>query len=212
MADQVITTSLTKCENADGRGKHFKNNKLSDTVVNNTREHIFSYHPSVSHYRRAHAPRRLYLPPELKINDMYNDYKAEKYPKLIVSYETYRKWIRYYNIGFVKLGEEECEACEEHKQHLGECDGDPCNVCDAHEEHLRLAKLGRECYQKDREENEHDVEDTLYLSSDMQKVIMLPRIPGYKTAVFTRRLTVYHQTFFSYWKGKKHFRCYMART
>ena len=78
---------------------------------------------------------------------MYNDYK-EKYSQLIVPYETYRKWIRYYNIGFVKLGEEECEACEEHTQHLGECDGDPCNVCDAHEEHLRPAKLGRECYLK----------------------------------------------------------------
>ena len=83
-------------------------------------------------------------------------------------------------------------------------DGDPCNACDAHAEHLRLAKLGRECYQKDREENEYDVEETLYLSSDMRKVIMLPRIPGYKTAVFKRRLTVY-QTFSPIGKGQKTF-------
>ena len=37
--------------------------------------------------------------------------------------------------------------------------------------------------------------DSVKVTTDMQKVIMLPRIPGVKTAVFTRRLTTYHMTF-----------------
>lgn len=32
-------------------------------------------------------------------------------------------------------------------------------------------------------------------SVDLQKVVMLPRMPGVKSPVFTRRLTAYHETF-----------------
>lgn len=37
--------------------------------------------------------------------------------------------------------------------------------------------------------------DTVIRSVDLQKVIMLPRMPGVKTAVFTRRITAFHETF-----------------
>jgi len=33
------------------------------------------------------------------------------------------------------------------------------------------------------------------MSVDMQKVIMLPRLPGVKTCVFTWRLVAFHETF-----------------
>ena len=110
------------------------------------------------------------------------------------------------NISFTKLGEEECESCELYEQHLADCehltDTDiPCNLCDSYKKHIEMAKTGREFYRLDREVN--DDEDTIYLSSDMQKVIMLPRMPGFKTAVFQGRLTTYHQTFSPLGKGKK---------
>jgi hypothetical protein len=38
-------------------------------------------------------------------------------------------------------------------------------------------------------------------SVDMQKVIMLPHMPGVKTALFTRRIVAYHETFAN--MGKK---------
>ena len=38
------------------------------------RNHIESYHPTVSHYRRAHAPNRRYLPSDDTIIDMYRQF------------------------------------------------------------------------------------------------------------------------------------------
>lgn len=37
--------------------------------------------------------------------------------------------------------------------------------------------------------------DHSYRSVDMQKVIMLPSLPGIKTAIFTKRLVAFHETF-----------------
>ena len=39
--------------------------------------------------------------------------------------------------------------------------------------------------------------DEVIRSVDLQKVIMLPRMPGVKTAVFTRTITAFHETFAS---------------
>ena len=49
----------------DKRGRHKAANKISGDQLNLIRSHIYSHHPAVSHYRRAHAPNRLYLSPEL---------------------------------------------------------------------------------------------------------------------------------------------------
>lgn len=38
-------------------------------------------------------------------------------------------------------------------------------------------------------------EKAVYLSVDMQKVIMLPRISGVIIALFTKRLIIFHETF-----------------
>jgi hypothetical protein len=65
---------------------HAPSNKMSDDMTTMIKEHIESYHPAVSHYRREHAPRRKYLPPELTINDMHKDF-TEKHSQ-VVSYET----------------------------------------------------------------------------------------------------------------------------
>ena len=36
---------------------------------------------------------------------------------------------------------------------------------------------------------------SLYLSADMQVVVMMSRMPGYKTAIFTKRMVCFHETF-----------------
>ena len=44
--------------------------------------------------------------------------------------------------------------------------------------------------------------DTLYFSLDLQKVRMLPEIPGVKSAVFTRRICAYNESFTPLGHGK----------
>ena len=46
------------------------------------------------------------------MHSMFNDGHSDK-----VSYDSYRKIFKKLNISFTKLGEEECEACEEFKLH-----------------------------------------------------------------------------------------------
>ena len=68
-----------------------------------------------------------------------------------------------------------------------------CKLCDDWVEHIKLASASRAAYRKDRDTYPNDGE--FYFSADMQKVIMLPRLPGNKTALFTRRIIAFHETF-----------------
>ena len=62
-----------------------------------------------------------------------------------------------------------------------------CERCEVQEEHLNRAKISRVEYRKDVERNNCGSESFFY-SMDMQKIIMLPHLPGIKTALFTRRI------------------------
>lgn len=48
-------------------------------------EHIMSFNPSVSHYRRAHAPNRKYLSNTLTITSLYKDFKEKTLMKPAVT-------------------------------------------------------------------------------------------------------------------------------
>ena len=61
---KVATTSGTIAPMEDGRGKSVPPNKIDRDVIKN---HINSYNPVVSHYRREHAPNRRYLDSDLTI-------------------------------------------------------------------------------------------------------------------------------------------------
>ena len=56
-----------------------------------------------------------------------------------------------------------------------------------------MANISRLEYKKDGLAQHEKGE--LVVSTDMQKVVMLPRLPGLKQAIFCRRLVVFHQTF-----------------
>ena len=45
-------------------------------------------------------------------------------------------------------------------------------------------------------------DDVIKVAVDMQKVIMLPRIPGVKTVIFTKRIIVFHMTYAPLGSGK----------
>ena len=112
-------------------------NAVSDTVVPNKKgknkttytipaeddtfltHHIMSFNLSLSHYRREHAPNRLYFSNEISIAEMYNNYakECEDNNRKKYSYPKYYSKVKDLHISFVKLWIEEYETCEEHKVH-----------------------------------------------------------------------------------------------
>ncbi|KAK5906851.1 hypothetical protein CesoFtcFv8_004759 [Champsocephalus esox] len=155
------------------------------------------YHPTndslVLGYRR-------YLPSDISMKLIYAD-SIEKDNKC--SYESYRQAVKSLNISFTKLGEEQCESCLLQEQHVkADHQGEAavnCPQCEKWQIHKDSATGSRLHYQSDAEQDWP--EDTSTRSVDLQKVIMLPRMPGVKSAVFTRRIVAYHETFASV--GKK---------
>lgn len=51
----------------DGRGRHRQSNKRKFDSCSIVVEHIIGFHHEPSHYRREHAPHRLYLPSDVTI-------------------------------------------------------------------------------------------------------------------------------------------------
>ena len=65
-----------------------------------------------------------------------------------------------------------------------------CTQCKSWVHHMNKAKVARALYKKDTKR----IEEPVY-AVDLEKVIMLPRMPGNKTAVFTRRIILFNETF-----------------
>lgn len=153
------------------RGKYLRSAERRNAV----KAHIFLYNPTISHYRREHAPNRLYLPADITAKQMFQHYQ-DTHPELQVSYTFFCRMLKELNISIVKLGHEECEACvgaTQHQDLLGHKDEEAkhgCSVCVKHEEHMRLAKQSREAYRSDGDKVEPD---EIVLAVDLQKVSFL---------------------------------------
>lgn len=180
---------------ASSRGRHRPSNCVDDTIIV---EHVNSFNPQISHYRRKHAPRRRYLSPEITIKSMFAEFE-KKYPNFC-SYDKYRKVVQELNISFCKLGEEQCEMCLIQSKHRCEAlttdsslKNSDCAECQQSLEHKELVAKVRQLYTLDKDSP--CPADHSYYTVDLQKVLMMPRLPGVKTAVFTRRLVVFNETF-----------------
>lgn len=197
--DRAITNVINKEGNStsvqDKRGKHPKTPKTDRNVI---KTHIESFAPTISHYRREHAPNKRYLASDINITNMHKDFMA-KHPDIKCSYELYRKCVsKDCNISFTKLGHEECDTCEVFKMH------DPkhtqqnpipdCESCQAWENHISQAKNAREKYRSDAADAGSD-EKSIIVSADLEKVIMLPRIDMFKQVIFCQRIIVFNESF-----------------
>lgn len=206
----------------DKRGKHAPPHKMSEDDNKFIKDHINKYNPSISHYRREHSPNRLYLPSELTIREMYNDYinECKENNHKTFHYSVYCKILKEMNISFAKLGVEECEQCDAFPLHKTEvlkndekgevllkktknkasnnhdwkCSDLDCFTCLNYNVHVNNYNEARIDYNNDKELQKKN-QDTIYMSTDLQKVVLLPRLPGYKKCLFTRRLIIYNQTF-----------------
>lgn len=97
----------------DSRGTKEKPKINRDIIT----AHVEMFHPSVSHYRREHAPNKRYLPSDITLKFMHNHFN-EIHPDIKCGYDTYRQHVvDKMNISFTKLGHEECEMCEVFKLH-----------------------------------------------------------------------------------------------
>lgn len=185
----------------DQRGKHPPANKIERTMIE---QHIEAFNPQISHYRREHAPLRRYLPSDVTVTVMYEDF-MKKNPSIKCCYQTYRKFICDLKISFTKLGEEQCEICEMHSisQHSEGNEASPaceCDECNQWRQHIARAREARDLYKSDSTAQWST--DYSVRSVDLQKVIMLPRMPGIKSAVFTKRIIAFHETFTTVGKMK----------
>lgn len=176
----------------DGRGKHANKAKFDESIVI---DHIMSFHPETSHYRREHAPFRKYLPSDVTITKMHKLFLDQQLDKPCCSYDYYRKVVDKLNISFTKLGHEKCEKCEKfHKHiHILENENSSCQECTEYAKHKQFYTQARIHYNADKllpDDPRHPI-----VSADLQKVIMLPRMEQFKEVLFTRRICVFNETF-----------------
>lgn len=149
------------------RKGHSSEKKIDRSNISN---HITSFCPTISHYRREHAPNKKYLPSDINITIMHKDY-LEKYPNTPVSYELYRKEVASMNISFAVLGNEECWHCESflnhskstnHQKESMPLDCEDCKSWKKHHDHAISA----------RKEYKNDVSKESSFSVDLQKVFV----------------------------------------
>lgn len=95
------------------------------------------------------------------------------------------------NISFAVLGHEECERCEIQKLH--ECNSSPCHFCEKYSIHQERYHTSRAEYEKMKKTQLST--NSLCVSIDLQKVIMLPRLDMSKLIIFYKRLVAYNQSF-----------------
>ena len=143
------------------------------------------------------------------MKEMYANYVEEcrKDSRIETSCVTYSRQIKDMNISFAKLGCEECEICDEHNIHMGFTNNEKeekfdmletcereCEKCTSWKDHYAKYRETRLAY-KEVKNLVGNYGNTLFLSADTQKVILLPRLPGYKICLFTKRIVVINQSF-----------------
>ena len=82
-----------------------------------------------------------------------------------------------------------------------QCTLSTCEACVDHEKHLERAGLARDDYRNDNFRFIPSSDELMY-AVNMQKVMMLPRIPGVKRVVFTRCIVGFNMTFAPIGGGK----------
>ena len=156
------------------------------------------------------------------IKSIYQDFCTE-HPDVTILYVYYYKKVKSLSMIFVKLGEEECEKCDLHEKHLKDCHRlskaeffefsvdsgrhmktfHGCDDFVNFTKHITATAEARSLYRKEKECEwaEHEVA----MSVEMQKLIMLPRFPGLKQAIFCKRLVLFNEIFapIAGWKKSK---------
>ncbi|CAK1588934.1 unnamed protein product [Parnassius mnemosyne] len=182
----ILNASASK-ENRGGNRR-----KVDGSIIT---EHIMSFQPTVSHYRRHNAPFTKYLPRHLTLQQMYKDFK-QKNPNFKCGVELYRQNIKKLKISFHMPKGDSCVECSMYEQELknySDVNSMPEKIRTKYENHKFKADSALQRYRLDgSSKNSNRVK---YLSMDLQKVIILPEMPEIKDAFFMSRLVTFNLTF-----------------
>ncbi|GFR62101.1 LINE-1 retrotransposable element ORF2 protein [Elysia marginata] len=78
-------------------------------------------------------------------------------------------------------------------------DPDPdcsCDTCKSETDHNHQSEFARKAYKRDQAASlSSQTNTTSYASVDLQKEMMLPRLPGVKSCMFTKRIIAFNETF-----------------
>ncbi|KAJ8720663.1 hypothetical protein PYW08_006128 [Mythimna loreyi] len=168
-------------------------NEIPKSIIE---QHILSYQPVVSHYRRHNAPNVRYLPRYLTLKQMHEDFKRI-HPNFRCGLEVYRQTIKRLNISFNMPKGDKCADCsfyeEESKRYTEKGDEVPEDIRTKEKEHNEKVNLAIERYRLDGAKgNERRIK---YFSMDLQKVVLIPEMPQYKDAFFLSRFITFNLTF-----------------
>lgn len=164
-------------------------------------QHIESFHPTMSHYGRNHDHDQRFLPSDVSLRLMFEDFAANHR----TSFKRYQKALTSCSVSFSRPGEEPCDLCLQHQHHMSVRHRDhdwvknlqepppDCSTCSLWEEHRGRMEKAIRCYKRDARTPQSD--QLSIRRVDLQRVILLPRIPRFKQALSSRRISAFHETF-----------------
>lgn len=155
----------------DNRGKHGKQRKLSDEVLQSVRDHINSIPRVESHYLRSNTNRE-FIDGSLTVAELHRSYKnlRQAAGKEAVNYDAYHRiFSTDFNIGLFVPRKDQCDECEAYKNAV---DKEP--LLAKHELHLEEKNLSRLELQKDIEKCKNIDNHSIIAIFDLQAVLPCP--------------------------------------
>lgn len=189
-------------ENRGSTGNYAR--KRDRTVIVN---HINSYKPCISHYRRHNAPNIKYLPRELTVQSMFSDFNS-KYPGFC-KIELYRETLKSMHISLCMPKSDVCVDCESHKMSQTENNDIQPIFIDDEDWNLHKIKASKATAKYHQDSLLPHNQNIRIYSMDLQKVILIPNMPAVKDSYFISRLTAFNLTFCSL-KQKAPFKNYCS--
>ncbi len=174
--------------------------KFSEEYKKVVEDHIESFRPQISHYRREHAPNRRYLPSHLTITDMHKMFVEQQTARnaQTCSLAYYFGLVKAKNISFAMPENDLCERCLKHKKDHPdedhECETCECSSCDGYTLHRQHAAESRAALAEDTLNMERNPTTTAVYTVDMQKALLMPKLPS-KDYYFSRKLVLFNETF-----------------
>lgn len=159
-------------------------------------DHIMTFKPQISHYKRKNCPLRRYLPSNQNISRMHKDF-LQKHPGQEVSYRLYGHVLRkQMKISMKDTTNEKCGDCVKNELHKKEScnESSDCEKCLIYDKHHKAYILSKQLYDKDVELAKED-QSLAVLTGDMKKVDCLPDVPKLQEAFFCSGLVCYNETF-----------------
>lgn len=164
-------------------------------------QHIESFYPTMSHYGRNHDHDQRFLPSDVSLRLMFEDFAVHHRTSL----KRYQKALASYNVSFSRPGEEPCDLCLQHQHHMSvrhrnhdwvknlQEPPPDCSTCSLWEEHRDRMEQAIRFYKRDARKPQSA--ELSIRRVDLQRVILLPRMPAVKQALSTKRVSVFHETF-----------------